>query len=58
MLCRTAYLFFLDDVRARVAEDHKDLKMTERTKIMAKMWKELTEEGKQVGSHLALAHDL
>ena len=56
MRCRTAYLCFLDDVRARVTEENKDLKMIERTKIMAKMWKELDDEGKQVGSRVNLTH--
>ena len=49
MLLNTAFFCFLADVRARVAEEHKDIKMTERSKLMGQMWKELDEEGRKVG---------
>ena len=42
------YFFFCDSIRARVREANKDKKMTELSGIMAKEWKALGDEEKQV----------
>ena len=44
----TAYIFFCNDIRARITEENKDLKMTELSKLMGLEWKKLDDEGKQV----------
>ena len=44
----TAYIFFCNDIRARITEENKDLKMTQLSKLMGLEWKKLDDEGKQV----------
>ena len=44
----TAYIFFCNDIRARITEENKDKKMTELSKLMGVEWKKLDDEGKQV----------
>ena len=48
-LCPIAYIFFCNDVRARLIEDNKELKLTQLSKLMGQEWKKLDDEGKQVG---------
>lgn len=44
----SAYLFYCADVRSQLKEDHPDKKMTDLSKMMGKMWKELPEEEKRL----------
>merc|ERR1712222_310291 len=50
---RGAYIFFCNDIRARITEENKDLKMTELSKLMGLEWKELDDEGKQKYKEMA-----
>merc|ERR1712137_1500218 len=38
---KSAYIFFCNDVRPRLVEENKELKMTQLSKLMGKEWKAL-----------------
>merc|ERR1712032_1561650 len=50
---RGAYIFFCNDIRARITEENKDLKMTELSKLMGLEWKKLDDEVKQKYKEMA-----
>merc|ERR1711934_578928 len=50
---KSAYIFFCNDIRARITEENKDLKMTELSKLMGLEWKKLDDEGKQKYKEMA-----
>jgi hypothetical protein len=44
---RTAYMYFMQDMRAKVQQDHPDMKFTEVTKEVGKLWSALSAEDKK-----------
>eukprot|EP00029_Vermamoeba_vermiformis_P008166 TRINITY_DN3742_c0_g1_i1.p1 TRINITY_DN3742_c0_g1~~TRINITY_DN3742_c0_g1_i1.p1 ORF type:complete len:325 (-),score=71.29 TRINITY_DN3742_c0_g1_i1:20-994(-) len=44
---RTAYMYFMQDTRAKVQQDHPDMKFTEVTKEVGKLWSALSAEDKK-----------
>ena len=44
----TAYIFFNTEMRPKVKEEHPEMGLSERSKLVGKMWANLTPEKKQV----------
>jgi len=44
---KTAFFFYMDVMRPQVAKEFPDLKVAERSKLLGRKWKELTDEEKK-----------